>query len=186
MTKFCTSCGAQLADGDLICKNCGAAVAAEPAIPTMEPPVYEAAAPTPMTVPYTPAPTATLNGESQNKPLSMWAYLGLIALFSLPCVGIIAAIVMCFAPKNQHIKNFARGFVIYSVIITVLFGLIGALIGAVIAEAVALALQDYANENGAFTADGDDFNVDDFFDSFENGFEEGFREGFDGEFSFAA
>ena len=46
----------------------------------------------------------------------MWAYLGLIVLFSIPLVGLIAAIVMSFVPENKNLKNFARANLILAIV----------------------------------------------------------------------
>ena len=46
--------------------------------------------------------------EPKNETVGFWTYFGLSALFALPVVGLIAAIVFAFAPKNKSLKNYAR------------------------------------------------------------------------------
>ncbi len=159
MSKFCTSCGSPLQDGDLICQNCGASAMEAPA-----------AQPAPMTVPYTPPQTATLNGETNNETVSLWAYLGMIVLFLLPCVGFIAAIVMSFVPKNKNIKNFARAAVIWMVVLALLSFIAGLLISAVVAEAVAAVVAgigDFAEDNGAISENGESLDLNALFDAIQ-------------------
>lgn len=55
-------------------------------------------------------------GAEGNGVVSMWAYLGLIVLFSIPLVGLIAAIVMSFVPENKNLKNFARANLILAIV----------------------------------------------------------------------
>lgn len=159
MSKFCTSCGNALQDGDLICPKCGASAVAEPTAPTA-----------PMTVPYTPPQTATLNGETNSETVSLWAYLGMIVLFLLPCVGFIAAIVMSFVPKNKNIKNFARAAVIWMVVAALLSCIVGVLISALVAEAitaVVAGIGDFAEENGAVSEDGKELDLNALFDAIQ-------------------
>ena len=46
----------------------------------------------------------------ENKPISMWGYVGWEIVFALPLVGLILAIVFSFGgTHNINLKNFARG-----------------------------------------------------------------------------
>lgn len=159
MSKFCTSCGSPLQDGDLICQNCGASAMEAPA-----------AQPAPMTVPYTPPQTAKLNGEPTGETVSLWAYLGMIVLFLLPCVGFIAAIVMSFVPKNKNIQNFARAAVIWMVVIGLLSCIVGVLVSALVTEAIAAVVAgigDFAKENGAVSENGEEVDLNALFDAIQ-------------------
>ena len=161
MSKFCTSCGSPLQDGDLICQNCGASAMEAPAA---------TAQPAPMTVPYTPPQTAKLNGEPTDETVSLWAYLGMIVLFLLPCVGLIAAIVMSFVPKNKNIKNFARAAVIWMVVLALLSCIVGVLVSALVAEAitaVVAGINDFAEENGAISENGEEVDLNALFDAIQ-------------------
>lgn len=44
------------------------------------------------------------------------SYFGLMLLFSIPVVGLIACIVMSFALKNKNTRNFARAALIFIVV----------------------------------------------------------------------
>lgn len=47
---------------------------------------------------------------------SVMSYFGLMLLFSIPVVGLIACIVMSFALKNKNTRNFARAALIFIVV----------------------------------------------------------------------
>ena len=63
-----------------------------------------------------------LNAEVREKyrPLSPWAYWGYSLLFAIPVVGLICAIIFCFAGENVNRKNYARGMLI-SLVLTFIF-----------------------------------------------------------------
>ena len=72
------------------------------------------------------------NIPNEYKPVSLWAYVGLMALNMIPCVGLIATIVFaCGAIKNKNIINFARaqlvlaGIIVAIYLIILMFGLAG-------------------------------------------------------------
>ena len=74
--------------------------------------------------------------KEEEKPISFWAFLGMIVLFAIPVLGWIAALIFIFAGKNKTIKNFAgaklayitvhaiASFLLFSVLITSMFGMI--------------------------------------------------------------
>lgn len=68
--------------------------------------------------------------QMEYKPISAWGYLGYELLFLLPVVGWIIMIIMCFAPANKNVKNFARAHVILYIILIVLVIIIVAAAGA--------------------------------------------------------
>ena len=59
--------------------------------------------------------------KEQDDVVSMWAFMGLQILYCIPCVGLIAAIIIAFAAGNKNIKNHARGYLLLFVIIVVLY-----------------------------------------------------------------
>lgn len=67
--------------------------------------------------------------QMEYKPISAWGYLGYELLFLLPVVGWIIMIIMCFAPTNKNVKNFARAHVILYIILIVLVILLIAALG---------------------------------------------------------
>ncbi|MBE6551088.1 MAG: zinc ribbon domain-containing protein [Ruminococcaceae bacterium] len=77
---------------------------------------------------------------SRYAPLSPWAYMGYFLLFSIPCIGLIALIVLAFVGDNENRKNFARGYLLYGLIITLIsiITLIGAgaAIGSIIEDII--------------------------------------------------
>lgn len=49
------------------------------------------------------------NIPAEYKPISMWGYFGYEILFSIPIVGLIAALILSFGgTKNRNLKNYAR------------------------------------------------------------------------------
>ena len=70
-------------------------------------------------------------GWVDNSPLSPWAYIGYMLLFSIPLVGLIMMFVFGFGQGNVNRKNFARAYLILIAIGFVL-GIIMAIVGATI------------------------------------------------------
>ena len=184
MSKFCTSCGAELPENAAVCAQCGA--------PTEAASAAQPAQPAPMTVPA----TATVNGEpTEAAPLSVWACLGLLALFMLPCIGLIAAIVLSFAPKSKAINNFARAAVIWIVVVSILAGIGAMIVSAIVAEAIGAVvsgIENFAKNNGVVSENGNTVDLDALFDAIEQELEDagvsinGSISIGDGEVSFAA
>ncbi len=52
------------------------------------------------------------NTTTVTERVGVAVYFGLIVLFSVPIVGLIASAVMSFATKNDNIRNFARAALI--------------------------------------------------------------------------
>lgn len=67
--------------------------------------------------------------QMEYKPISAWGYLGYELLYLLPVVGWIIMIVMCFAPANRNVKNFARAHVLLYIILIVIVLVIAAIAG---------------------------------------------------------
>lgn len=59
-------------------------------------------------------------GPAQFKPLSPWAYFGYSLLFSLPIIGFIMTIVLCFSDSNINRRNYARSYFVGLLIIVAL------------------------------------------------------------------
>lgn len=78
--------------------------------------------------------------NNAEKPVGVGIYIGLIVLFSIPIVGLIASIVMIFVAKNQNIKNFAIAALIW-IVLGYIFTAILVAIGALISG----PLTDYIN-----------------------------------------
>lgn len=76
--------------------------------------------------------------EPKNETVGFWTYFGLSALFALPVVGLIAAIVFAFAPKNKSLKNYARVMMTWCIVGLLVCGLIAG--AAVMAIRTALGL----------------------------------------------
>ena len=95
---YCSRCGAPAEEGASFCIRCGAPVTA--ARPAAYPP---------------PAPPAKPSGI-----VGFWRYVGLIALFAMPVIGLIACIVFaCNVQENANITNFARAFLAVKLVLLV-------------------------------------------------------------------
>lgn len=152
MSKLCTGCGRELAEGAAFCTECGTPVPAEiPQLQTVGAPApepqYVPPQPQPASAPqqqYAPPPqpqpmsTGTPQYAVQPKPVSTeqsqvvstGGFFGLMFLFALPLVGWIICIVMAFSSKNENKKHFAKAMIIWMIIGLVLSLIIGALIAA--------------------------------------------------------
>ena len=68
------------------------------------------------------------NGPEQFRPLSPWAYFGYSGLFTVPLIGLIVNLVLCFSNTNINRRNFARAFwciyvvVVIAVVLVIAFG----------------------------------------------------------------
>lgn len=148
MSRFCTNCGATLADDAVFCTECGASVSAgvplTPAEPETAPgpevsPVIPAAQYTPdQPEPiFTPQPEQIRPAEKaeagkkaepaapekRSKEISTAGYFWLMFLFYIPVIGLLAELVFAFLIKNKNLRNYARANLIW-----VIVGLVVALI----------------------------------------------------------
>lgn len=64
----------------------------------------------PVEEPVTPVP------QSPAETVGFWTFFGLMALFAIPVVGLIAAIVFLFAPKKKTLKNYAGAVLTWTVL----------------------------------------------------------------------
>lgn len=77
---------------------------------------------------------------------SVMSYLGLMLLFAIPGVGLIASIIMSFALKNKNTRNFARAALIFIVVCLLVLCLIVAA-GIVLWNEIVAALgEEYGGE----------------------------------------
>ena len=175
MAKFCTECGKEIPPGVAFCTECGTKAPADPITETVPEVKETKAAP-----PAAPAPPVQSNPTQQtysqpqascepsapdpaNKVVSTGTYFGLMFLFSLPIIGLIACIIMAFVPKNKNLKNYARAMLIWTVIALVVAGLLFALFSV-----LAGSVMSYFEQ---FTQGGDSgglFNQFNEFNEFEN------------------
>jgi len=166
MAKFCTECGKEISEGAAFCTECGTKAPANTQASETVTGEIRTEAPA-----YTPPPTQTRQAQQSyaaptqtvyappapdpaSKVVGTGTYFGLILLFALPVIGLIACIIMAFAPKNRNIKHFARAMLIWTVIALVLFGILAAVL-----TMLANSLMDYINQltGGEFGGLGDLF-----------------------------
>ena len=126
----CTSCGAVLPDGTSFCTSCGAKVITQtPVQPAPAPaPVQQYAAPAPVQQPVYQAPPVQQVVYAQpmpdTTPLSPWAYILYMLLFSVPILNIIMILIFSFGKStNMNLKNFAKAYLIIMVV-GLIFGVI--------------------------------------------------------------
>ena len=104
MAKFCTQCGAALAEGIAFCTECGAKAeapaAAQPVRQSVQQPVptpRPAPQPVPQPVPQ-PAPQPV--AEPESKTVSTAGFFWMILLFALPVVGWLACMILPGKPST--------------------------------------------------------------------------------------
>ena len=99
----CPSCDHVLQDNDLFCRHCGTQRPAEQGIPAVN-----------NTIP-------SVDTKTSGSDVSMATFVGLILLFMIPVVGLIAAVVLSFfVKKNETIVNFSRAALIVIAVMTIL------------------------------------------------------------------
>ncbi|MCD8095295.1 MAG: zinc ribbon domain-containing protein [Ruminococcus sp.] len=100
MSKFCTSCGAQIGDTDMLCPNCGAAQ------PKISQPVQGYQQPNVQPNPMPNPVYAQINqAQAAENPTGVIGWIGWMLLCSiLPLIG---AIIMACSAKNKSTKNYA-------------------------------------------------------------------------------
>lgn len=94
--------------------------------PYQQRPVYQTAPPQPVS-------PDTYTGDPKFKPLSPWAYLGYLLLYSVVPFGWIAAIVHATNNENINRRNFARGYwcmVLVGVAVSVVLIILSLVLGA--------------------------------------------------------
>jgi len=158
MAKFCTGCGAPAAEGLKFCTGCGTPLVPAPApMEKKAPPNDQPPAPQPPAY----VPPAALRqqaeavqgqpgrkakapgGNSPYQPISTWGFVGIMALFAIPIVGLVFAIVWaCGGCRKINKRNLARAMLIFMAIGLVL----GLLTGLLLRGIVKTALQEIGFE----------------------------------------
>ena len=82
--------------------------------------------------PVAPQPVTPVKPSipSEYEPVSIGAYIGYTLLFGIPCVGLIAALIIAFGGnKKISLKNYAKAYlimlliaVVITILVTVVFG----------------------------------------------------------------
>lgn len=99
----CPSCDHVLQDTDLFCRHCGTQRPAEQGVPAVNNAI------------------PSVDTKTSGSDVSMATFVGLILLFMIPVVGLIAAVVLSFfVKKNETIVNFSRAALIVIAVMTIL------------------------------------------------------------------
>lgn len=141
----CPSCGAEMLEGRSYCSMCGASVPENTT--TKESATVETSySQTSYQQPYQTYGDGTPIIPAEYQPLSPWAYIGYMFLFSIPCVGFIVMCIFAFgSQKNINLKNFARSY-FYMWIISIVISVICFAVFMGIAVAVGGDMTDFLNE----------------------------------------
>lgn len=133
MAKFCTQCGKEL-DENGVCPACSKTDA----------------------VPAAPATITVPAKEKEKDRVTAWGFFGLMVLFSLPFIGLIAVIVLSLAPSNKNLKSFARGYLLYTVIIALVATLLVVALSVMVKNGVT-AIPELTSEatNGEYSSLGE-------------------------------
>ena len=123
---FCTECGANVPEDLKFCTGCGKPMGETPAQPIQPPPPVQKAQPQqpaqqPTQQPVQPKPPAEAANAappagSQYAVVGVFNYIGLMLLFAIPIVGLIACLVMSFSKTNINRRNYARANLIFAII----------------------------------------------------------------------
>lgn len=221
MPRICTSCNSEIPENAGFCTECGvkapdiqpaadtapeapvavAAPIAEPE-PAIESSPFPEDTPVQDNIPLPETQTEAVPKGGKYGVVGMGTFFGLQLLYGIPVAGLIASLIMSFAPKNKNIKNFARSSLVWSLIGTaviiviyllanMLINFIGAAVNSLFAGFMgnALNLGPYAIileqfesgelidviddiQNGNYDAIKDSFSAEDF-DAIVEGFESG-------------
>ncbi len=139
MARFCTNCGKELEEGMAFCTECGTKVevddvtvaatqtAAAAVSQAASQTVQQSVSPTPAVVYQQPVyqqpvyqqpvqqTTAAVLDET-NQVVKTRKYFGLIFLYGIPVIGLLACIYMSIFPKNKNVKNFSRAMLIWAIL----------------------------------------------------------------------
>jgi len=165
MARFCTKCGATLADDKKFCTECGTPIgaasgetervqtvnAAEQSAEVSRPvrSAYQQQTPPPVmsgqsALPAYGADIAPPRG-SKYAPITTWGYIGIMLLMCIPIVGIILIIVWaCGGCKKVNKRNLARA----SLIMAVIGLMIGLVIGFLFKNLIGTVVGKAGEETG--------------------------------------
>ncbi|MDR1209466.1 MAG: zinc ribbon domain-containing protein [Clostridiales bacterium] len=125
MSIHCESCGAELPEDARFCGECGASARSDP---PPDPYGYSYAEPAVNRRPVTgysgydpPAPVPAGTGH-----ISTAEFFFTLLLFAIPVIGLIACLIMSFAPKLPTRRHFARALLIWNIIGCILGVSVGA------------------------------------------------------------
>ncbi len=161
MSKFCTGCGKELADGLMFCTECGTKVSEsapaeaapvqaessaqeikqEPVIvqeqPVQQPPKQYIPPQQAQSQQNTQQPSQQAAQPTEKHSASTAHFFWMMLVYSLPLIGWLICIIMAFAPKNESKKHFARAILIWGIVgivISIIGLIIMSLLGGGIAE----------------------------------------------------
>lgn len=139
MSRNCPYCGNEIAEGSKFCTVCGASSPDNPEN----------------------IPAQMTNAQ---KPVSIWQYVGLMLLFGIPCIGLVALIVCIVKAKNKSLKNYAIAMLIYGVIVSCIVTICSVAFGALLVNKIDRYISENTkNEFSIETSILDDQeNIDDF------------------------
>ena len=169
MSKFCTNCGAEIADDVVFCTECGTKVEASQPNATVEqtqsaapatdvtltfgeaPKAPEAPViPTPQPV-YQAAPQPVYQAPADGKEIApvvkTGAFFWLDILYVLPGIGFIACIVVAAASKNANIRHHAAAKLI-EVLVGFVLGIIAVILCMAAIKRVGISVNDLLNSYG--------------------------------------
>ena len=131
-------CGQENPDSALHCENCGEQLAVERKeyAPYQNNPYQNT--PYGQSVPYNQQPYQSqpiqLAYTQAEKPVSIGAWIGLLILFCIPVVNVIALIITLCAAENKTLKNYIIANFIIAAIIVIVFILLLVVVGISAAE----------------------------------------------------
>lgn len=130
MSRFCTTCGAEIKEGVGFCTECGSKVTStKPQTPPT----------TTQQTTYSSQPKTVVN--ETNTTVGTFTYFGLMFLYAIPIIGFIICLFNVFTAKNKNLKNFSKAMLIWLIIAIVLSVLLWFVI-----TMVTNALMDYLSQ----------------------------------------
>ena len=108
------------------------------------------------------------SSRNPDKPLSLWQYVGIFVVFSIPLVGFIMMIVWaCGAWDNRHVKNMARAALIVMAIGLVLGHIFVGSIGRLIVDIFEGLEDEFPEDAGGYEDYLDDYGAYDEFGGYD-------------------
>ena len=148
----CPKCGAALLPGALFCTECGTKLTEEQKQTqeqkTAQPQEQKTAAAA-QTQRQTYIPPVIQGDPAANDVVGVGAYFWLTVLFSIPVIGLLACLLVCFVPRRKSLKNFGRASLIRLLLGLLLLGITGLAFRLLLPKAKVFAeqfLQEQAEE----------------------------------------